>query len=96
MVSSASLYRRKTFFLVVLLVVFFAFTADVVDLREELRILPCPSASLDNNVSTGVTAPPSFNQELTLTLGAVDAASSIKVSFLHLMPCGLRAPPAWS
>jgi hypothetical protein len=94
--ASASLYKRKTLFLVVLLVVFSTFVADVADLREELRILPCPSSSLDNNVSTGLTHPFSFNPEPVLVLCSVDWKSSVEISFLHLMPCGLRAPPARS
>jgi hypothetical protein len=94
--ASASLYKRKTLFWVVLLIVFSAFAADVVDLREELRILPCASASLDNNVSTGLIHPFSFNPGPILVLRSVDLKSSVEISFLHLMPCGLRAPPSRS
>jgi hypothetical protein len=96
MVASASLHKRKTLFWVVLLVAFFAFAADVVDLREDLRILPCASASLDNNVSTGLIYSFIFNPEPVLVLRSVDWKSSVEISFLHLTPCGLRAPPSRS
>ena len=57
------LHKRKTLFLVFLIVVFSAFTADVLDLREELRFISCPSSSLDNNVTTGITSSADFALE---------------------------------
>ncbi len=94
MSAFATLYRRKSFFLLVFVAVFFTFTADVVDLREELRIISCAGSALDNNVATGLILPAGFNPGPFPTFCSVDRTSSFEISFLHLMPCGLRAPPS--
>jgi len=60
MTASASLHKRKTLFLVILFIAFSAFTADILDLREELHILSCPYSSLDNNVTTGIISTVDF------------------------------------
>ncbi|MCE5264797.1 MAG: hypothetical protein LLG97_14865 [Deltaproteobacteria bacterium] len=91
-----SLHRRKTLFLVFLIVIFSAFTADVLDLREELRFISCPSGSLDNNVTTGITSTGDFAPESVVPLFSVDQKSSVTVSFLYRLPYALRAPPARS
>jgi hypothetical protein len=96
MTASASLHKRKTLCLVILFIAFFAFTADIVDLREELYISPCPYSSLDNNVSTGLTSNHTFELEHILTLPSVQRKAAVKISFLHLLPYGYRAPPSWS
>jgi hypothetical protein len=93
MSAFATLYRRKSLFLFVFVAVFFTFTADVVDLREELRIISCAGNALDNSVATGLILPVGFNPGPLPALYAVDRTSSFEISFLHLMPCGLRAPP---
>jgi hypothetical protein len=90
-----SLHKRKTLFLVFLIVVFSAFTADVLDLREELRFISCAS-SLDNNVTTGITSSADFTPESVAPLCSVDQKSSVTVSFLYRLPYALRAPPARS
>jgi hypothetical protein len=96
MTASASLHKRKTLLYVVLFIAFFAFTADILDLREELHILSCPYSSLDNNISTGLTCNLPFEPEPILTLCSVEQKSSVTISFLHLLPYGYRAPPFWS
>jgi hypothetical protein len=96
MTASASLHKRKTLLLVILLIAFSAFTADILDLREELHILSCPNSSLDNNVSTGLTNNHHFVPEQILILCSVQRQASVKISFLHLLPYGYRAPPSWS
>jgi hypothetical protein len=96
MTASASLYKRKTLLLVILFIAFSAFTADVLDLREELCILACPYTSLDNNVSTGLTSNHTFEPEHIITLPSVQRKAAVKISFFHLLPYGYRAPPAWS
>ncbi len=96
MTASASLHKRKTLLLVVLFLGFSAFTADILDLREELHILSCPYSSLDNNVSTGLTNNHPFVPEQIPTLCSVHLKGSAKISFLHLLPYGYRAPPSWS
>jgi hypothetical protein len=93
---SPSLKKKKAYFFAVLLIVGSVFTADILDLREELRFLPCPYSSLDNNVTTGITtATAAFETEPLLVLRSVDQISSVKISFLFLLPYGFRAPPAW-
>lgn len=96
MTVTASLHKRKTLFLVILFIAFSAFTADILDLREELRILSYPYSSLDNNVSTGLTSNHPFAPEQILTLCSVQWNATGKISFLHLLPYGYRAPPSRS
>jgi hypothetical protein len=96
MTASASLHKRKTLLLVFLFIAFSAFTADVLDLREELCILSCPYSSLDNNVSTGLTSNHAFELKQILTVPSVQREAAVKISFLHLLPYSYRAPPSWS
>jgi hypothetical protein len=96
MTPSTSLYKRKTLLLVILLLVFSAFTADILDLREELLILSCPYSSLDNNVSTGLTSDHRFELEQTLTVSSVQRMATVVISFSHLLPYGYRGPPTRS
>ena len=94
--SSKPRQRRKAYLFAVLLIVFSAFTADVLDLREDLGILPCPGSSLDNNVTTGMVSDAASGRELLPMLRAVHQHASLKISFLPLLPYGLRAPPVFS
>jgi hypothetical protein len=94
--ASDLLHKRKTLLFAILFIAFSAFTADILDLREELHILSCPYSSLDNNVSTGLTSNHPFVPEQILRLRSVQRKASIKISFLHLLPYGYRAPPSWS
>jgi hypothetical protein len=96
MIASATLHKRKTLLLVILFIAFSAFTADILDLREELYILSCPYGSLDNNVSTGLTSHHPFELNQILTSPFVQRKAAVKISFLHLLPYGYRAPPSWS
>jgi hypothetical protein len=92
-ILSCSMYKRKAYFIAILIVVCSVFTADILDLREELRFLPCPYSSLDNNVTTGITIGVASEMEPVLILRSVDQTSSVKISFLHLLPYSFRAPP---
>jgi hypothetical protein len=96
MKAFSSLHQRKAFFCVALLIAFAAFTADILDLREELGILSCPYSYLDNNVTAAITSDTTFEAEPVLIFCAAYQKSSIKISFLHLLPYGFRAPPFWS
>ena len=96
MTASASLHKRKTLFLVILFIAFSAFTADILDLREELYILSCPYSSLDNNITTGIVSTVDFALEPVVLFCSVYRELSVKISFLHLLPYGFRAPPSWS
>ncbi len=93
MTASVSLHKRKTLFLVVLFIAFSAFTADILDLREELCILSSPSSSLESNISDGIISHTSILPEPTLILHFTQKKRSVKISFLHLMSYGFRAPP---
>jgi hypothetical protein len=95
MTASASLHKRKTLFFVILFIAFSAFTADVLDLREDLHILSCPYSSLDSNITTGIISNVGFVLEPVVLFCSVYRKSAI-ISFLHLLPYGLRAPPSWS
>jgi hypothetical protein len=96
MTASASLHKRKALFLVVLFIAFSAFTADVLDLREELYILSCPGNSLDNNVTTGITSTIDFVLKPIVLFYSAHRKLSVEISFLHLLPYGFRAPPSRS
>jgi hypothetical protein len=90
---NSSLHQGKTLFLVILFIAFSVFTADVVDLREELRILSCPYTCLDNNITTGVASNVSIEPKPLLTLFSVTEKASVEISFLHLLSYSFRAPP---
>jgi hypothetical protein len=92
---SPSINKRNAYLVAILFIVCFVFTADILDLREELRILSYPYPCLDNNVATGITATTAFETEPSIISRSVDQISSVKISFLHLLPCGFRAPPSW-
>jgi hypothetical protein len=96
MKTFASLHQRRTFFCVALLIAFAAFTADILDLREELGILSCPYSCLDNNVTAVIVNDTTFKTEPIVFLCSVHPGSSVKISFLHLLSHGFRAPPSWS
>jgi hypothetical protein len=96
MTASALLHKRKTLLLVILFIAFSAFTADILDLREDLNIISCPYSSLDNNITTGITSNVDFVLEPVLLFCSSYQKSSVKISFLHLLPFGFRAPPSWS
>ncbi|TRZ76212.1 MAG: hypothetical protein D4R93_03660 [Deltaproteobacteria bacterium] len=96
MTASASLHKRKTLLLVILFIAFSAFTADILDLREELYLLSCPYSSLDNNVATGLTSNHTFELQQILIVPSVQRKASVKISFFHLLPYSFRAPPSWS
>jgi hypothetical protein len=91
-----SLLQRKTLFGVVFLIAFSVFTADVVDLREELRILSCPYSFLDNNITAGVTSSFSIEPEHLPPWFGITKKASVEISFLHLLPYSFRAPPSHS
>jgi hypothetical protein len=93
MASLASVHKGKRLFWVVLLVVFSAFAADIVDLREEIRILPTPYSCLDNNVMTGITESIDIKPVPAVLTSSFFHRSSVDISFLYLLPCGFRAPP---
>ena len=96
MTALASLHKRKTLFFVILLIAFSAFTADVIDLREELHILSCPGGSLDNNVTAGITSSVDFALKQVVLFCSTHRKLSVEISFLHLLPYGFRAPPTRS
>ena len=73
-----------------------AIRAHVLDVREELHILSCPYSSLDNNVTTGLISNFLFAPEPILIFCPAQWKVSPKISFLHLLPFGFRAPPSWS
>ena len=91
-----SLHKRKFLFFIIFFIAFTAFTADILDVREEVGILSCPYSSLDNNVTTGLISNFLFAPEPTLILCPAQRTVLLKITFLHLLPFGFRAPPSWS
>ena len=92
--ASASFHKRKSLFFIIFFIAFSAFTADVLDLREELNILPGPGISLDNNIATGIISSFALKPEPIRIFHSVQSGSSAKTSFLYLLSCGFRAPPS--
>jgi hypothetical protein len=88
--------QRGAFFCVALLIAFAAFTADILDLREEIGILSSPYSCLDNNVAAVIVGDTTFKADPIAFLCSVHRGSSVKISFLHLLSHGFRAPPSWS
>ncbi len=93
MTTTASSHTGRALFLAALLVVFSAFTADVLDLREELRFFSCPDGFLDSNVTTAILGTTSLDTAPVIARRTVDWESSVEISFLHLLPYSFRAPP---
>jgi hypothetical protein len=93
MTHFASLRKRKYFCFVILFITFSSFTADIIDLREELQILSYPCNNLDNNITTGMTDHFIYDPAPVLTLAPVHLKSLVVISFVHLPSCGFRAPP---
>jgi hypothetical protein len=94
MTASSSLNKRKALFFVILFIAFSAFTADILDLREELSFISCPDSFLDNSDTIGITINFSFNMEQLIILCSTYQKSSVKISFVHLLPYSFRAPPS--
>jgi len=93
MTASASLHKRQTFLFVVFFITLAAFGTDIADLREELCILSSPFSSLESNISDGIISHISLLPEPTLILPFAQKTTSVKISFLHLLLYGFRAPP---
>jgi hypothetical protein len=93
MTASSLLHKRKALFFVILFIAFPAFTADILDVREELSFLSCPDSFLDNDATTGITSNFSFKMEQLIILCSAYQKSSFKISLLYLLPYGFRAPP---
>lgn len=93
MTASASLHKRHTLLFVVFFITLAAFATDIVDLREELCILSAPCSSLESNISDGVIGHLSLLPEPTVRLRSAQKKISVRISFLHLSPYSLRAPP---
>jgi len=89
-------YKNKLAFLIVLLIVFSAFTADILDLREELQVLPCPYSCLDDNITAGLADPVAIKTEPIPFLCFVHLASPFEISSSHTLTQGPRAPPSSS
>jgi hypothetical protein len=88
-----SLLQRKTLFGLVFLIAFSVFVADVIDLREELRLLSSPFNCLDNTIEAGVVSSFSIEPEPFRPGFAITNKASVEISFLHLLPYAFRAPP---
>jgi hypothetical protein len=89
----ASLRKRKQFCFVILFITFSIFTADIIDLREELQILSYSYDSIDDNITTGIADHYAFDLAPILTLCSVHRKSLVVVSSSYLPACGFRAPP---
>ncbi len=96
MSSSVSPQKRKTLFCIILFVAFCAFMTDVVDLREELQILSCPFGCPDNDFTNGTNNTAAVNYDSISVMFSGIESTAVKISFHHLSPCALRAPPTHS
>ncbi len=88
--------RKKARFLFFFFFVFAAFTADIIDLREDIHILSCPHSSIDSNITTGIQSLFSFVPDLIRKFCSQSQKSAVVISLFHLFPFGYRAPPILS
>jgi hypothetical protein len=88
--------RKKACFLFFFFVVFAAFAADIVDLREDIHILSCPHGSVDSNITTCIQSLFSFVPDMVRKFCSLSQKSSVVISLFHLFPFGYRAPPILS
>jgi hypothetical protein len=93
MTASAAFHKRQTLLFIVFFITFSAFATDILDLREELCIRSTPYSSLDNNITAGIISDISLLPEPTLIFRSAQKKTSVKISFLHLLSYGFRAPP---
>jgi len=91
--TAVSLHKRKFSFFVTLLIAFSAFTADILDLREELQILPRPDNCLDDNITSGLTSEVAVKADSIPFFCFVQLTSSFETLLLYLLTQGPRAPP---
>jgi hypothetical protein len=96
MTAARILQKRRILFFIILFAAGMAFTADILDLRDELCFISCPYSSLDSNITTGVACTFAIAPAPILTACPVQGEASVEVSFIHLLPCGFRAPPSLS
>ncbi len=89
----SSRQKRKLIFFI-FLVGFAAFTADILDLRDEIQMLPCPFGSLDNNVATGLINDFRIDPGPIVVACPIQRKASFKVSLSTLFSYSFRAPPA--
>jgi hypothetical protein len=94
--ASAISYKRKSLFFIILFIAASAFTADILDLREDVHILSVPYSSLDSNITTAVISAITIALETIITSCPLQQKTSVEISFIHLLPYGFRAPPTWS
>lgn len=90
------LRKGNALFCIALFISLASFTADIVDLREELHFRPSPYSSLDSSITAGMANDSVVITEPAPVCGAVHQKSSVKICFFHFFPLGFRAPPAWS
>jgi hypothetical protein len=91
---SAPFYKKNTLFFTFLVIFFIAFTADILDVRDEVHILSCPYSSLDNNVSTGLISQQSVDPEFILIYRHTQWRPTDDIPLVVLRPYSIRAPPS--
>ncbi len=89
----SSRHIKKALFLAVLLIIFSAFSAEVLSVRKELRHISCQDNVLDDGVTVAIVSNAVLYTVPTVIVSAVYRESSVKISFLHLLPYAFRAPP---
>lgn len=89
-----SSHHKRKLICFIFLIGIAAFTADVLDLRDELQMLPCPFGSLDNTVATGLISGFPTDPGPVVAVRAIQRKASFKVSLSTLFSYSFRAPPA--
>ena len=93
--NSVSYRNKGCVFFVILLISSVAFAAEVLDVRDDLHILNCPPhPGLDQSISTGIIRSLTTTLELSHIFRNVQWSLAFKYSSIHLLPHGVRAPPA--
>jgi hypothetical protein len=90
-----SINKQRAWLLAIVLLVCAGFSADVIDLREDLALIPASGTSLEGDDTQGIVAVTVFEKRPDLVSRLVDEIPSLPVFILHSQSHRLRAPPVF-
>jgi hypothetical protein len=91
------LREKRAFYSIVFLIALTAFSADILDLRQEIHLLGHQSGYLGGNITACIVSHVIFHTDSIPFVCSTVAESSVMIpSFPHDLPYGFRAPPARS
>ena len=94
MIAFGFSHKRKLIHLFFLVLVGIVFTANVLDLRDELRLISCQHSNWVQNITTGIQSCFSFDPAPILNFCTLIQDASFVITFLYISPVQNRAPPS--